>query len=271
MVGQWFVKGQKTQKQQIQAKIERSKFRSAQTQTTETNKVAGRRKALGKTDFDPFVVCTGLKPNNPTLGIPSDMDICNYFIHNHKNVADVKFATWMQNSAFVKFNSREAADTFIELDYVMFFGSEVGRTDVYTYIKNKTPQQKDEVSRMLIGKKYQAPAVIQSTSGDFYVELAGFSSKSDDIRELFMSKLNLSTKDVGKTVWEEHKDEDVGLRARFNVKVPENAVNHLVKRWNDMAISVDGQDVSAKFWVPIKGSKRKGDGSLRKLRKKKKF
>ena len=272
VVGQWFIKGQKVQKQEIQAKIERSKLRSAQTQTTETNKIASRRKALGKTDFDHIVVVTGLKPKNPTLGIPSDMDICNYFIHNHKNVDDVKFATWMQNSAFVKFNSREAADTFAELDYVMFFGSEVGRTDVYTYVKNKSPGQKDEVSRMLIGKKFQAPAALQTaTGGEFYVELAGFTNKSDDIRELFMSKLNLSTKDVGKTVWEEHKDEAIGLRAKFNVKIPENAVNHLIKRWNDMEISVEGQDISAKFWVPTKGNKRKGDGSLKKLEKKQKF
>jgi len=267
VVGQWFEKAQKAQKKEIQAKIERSKFKNAVTQTMETNKVLGRRKALGKTDFDQFVVCTGLKPKNPTLGIPSDTDICNYFIHNHKNVADVKFSTWMQNSAFVKFTSREAADTFIELDYVMFFGSDVGRTDVYTYVKNKTPQQKDEVSRMLIGKKFQAPAAAQSSSGEFYVELAGFSSKSDDVRELFMSKLNLNTKDVGKTVWEEHKDD--GLKAKFNVKIPENAVNHLIKRWNDMAISVDGQDVSAKLWV--QGNKRKGDGSLKKKGKKKKL
>ena len=145
VIGQWFINGQKVQKQEIQAKIERSKSRSAQTQTTETNKIAGRRKALGKTDFDHILVVTGLKPKNPTLGI------CNYFIHNHKNVDDVKFATWMQNSAFVKFNSREAADAFAELNYVMFFGSEVGRIDVYIYVKNKSPVQKDEVSRMLIG------------------------------------------------------------------------------------------------------------------------
>ena len=86
-----------------------------------------------------------------------------------------------------------------------------------------------------------------------------------------MSKLNLSTKDVGKTVWEEHRDEAIGLRAKFNVKIPENAVNHLIKRWNDMEISVEGQDISAKFWVPVKGNKRKGDGSLRKLKKSKKI
>ena len=64
---------------------DKSKMKHVQTQTQQDNKLINSRKyQVGKSDWDPFVVVSNIRPKNQSLGIPNDMDICNYFIHNHK-------------------------------------------------------------------------------------------------------------------------------------------------------------------------------------------
>jgi len=134
-------------------------MRTFGTQTSNSNKkLAQRMNQVGLSQWDPFIVVTGIKPKNPNLGTPSQMDVCDYFIHNHKNVLDVKFLHMDErsgHSVIVKFGSKESADRFLELDYVLFFGMELNRNLVNNYLKGKSQYQKDDVSRMLLGRKYQ--------------------------------------------------------------------------------------------------------------------
>ena len=70
-------------------------------------------------------------------------------------MVDVKFPPRGDGkTVIVKFSSKEAADTFIELDYIMFFGTELTRNIVGQYLKGKTLDQKNEISMLLLGKKY---------------------------------------------------------------------------------------------------------------------
>ena len=240
-------------------------MKNMQTQTKIDNKlVSKRRYQVGQSDWDPFVVCTNFVPKDKSLGTPNEDDICKYFIHNHKNVVDVKFPRWNEKSAFVKFSSKDAADSFLELDYVMFFSTELGRNIMGQYLKNKTHEQKNEVSMMLLDKPYVFGTVVEE-GNPFHVEFSGLQSQNDVLRSLFVNKLNLAEKDVGKITWDTAGE----VKARINVKVPEAAVNHLIGRWNSMSVSVGGQVVSAEFWVP-KGTKRHGDLLSKKERKKNK-
>ena len=162
-------------------------------------------------------------------------------------MVDVKFPPRGDGkTVIVKFNSKEAADTFIELDYIMFFGTELTRNIVGQYLKGKTLDQKNEISMLLLGKKYVF-GTFQDEGNPFYVELSGLSTKSEDLREMFISQLNLAEKDVGKTIWEPAAGNK--MNARLNLKVPEATVNHLITKWNSMDVNVDGQNVSAEFWV----------------------
>lgn len=183
----------------------------------------------------------------------------------NRNVVDVKFPPRGDGkTVIVKFNSKEAADTFIELDYIMFFGTELTRNIVGQYLKGKTLDQKNEISMLLLGKKYVF-GTFQDEGNPFYVELSGLSTKSEDLREMFISQLNLAEKDVGKPIWEPAAGNK--MNARLNLKVPEATVNHLITKWNSMDVNVDGQNVSAEFWVP-KGTKRHGDLLSKKAKKK---
>ena len=239
-------------------------IKHVQTQTKIDNKLVSKRKyQVGQSDWDPFVVCSNFVPKDKSLGTPNEDDICKYFIHNHKNVVDVKFPRWNERTAFVKFNSKDAADSFLELDYVMFFGADVGRNIMGQYLKNKTHDQKNEVSMKLLNKPYVFGTVVEE-GNPFHIEFSGLSSKNEVLRNLFVNKLNLAEKDVGKMTWETVSGE---LKARVNVKVPEAAVHHLIGRWNSMSVSVAGQEVSAEFWVP-KGTKRHGDMLSKKQKKK---
>lgn len=256
------------QKKEVQVKDNvkgKKAMKNMQTQTKIDNKlVSKRRYQVGQSDWDPFVVCTNFVPKDKSLGTPNEDDICKYFIHNHKNVVDVKFPRWNEKSAFVKFSSKDAADSFLELDYVMFFSTELGRNIMGQYLKNKTHDQKNEVSMMLLDKPYVFGTVVEE-GNPFHVEFSGLQSQNDVLRSLFVNKLNLAEKDVGKITWDTAGE----VKARINVKVPEAAVNHLIGRWNSMSVSVGGHVVSAEFWVP-KGTKRHGDLLSKKQRKKNK-
>ena len=63
---------------------------------------------MGQSDWDPFVVCTNFVPKDKSLGTPNEDDICKYFIHNHKNVVDVKFPRWNEDATF---NAEDAVPT----------------------------------------------------------------------------------------------------------------------------------------------------------------
>ena len=102
------------------------------------------------------------------MGVPSQIDVCDYFIHNHKNVQDVKFVYFNEengHTVVVKFNDKQSADRFLELDYVMFFGKELGRNVVNNYLKSKSAKQKDDFSMMLLGKKYIWGTPVEGTQG----------------------------------------------------------------------------------------------------------
>ena len=260
---------QKKEVKEVQAKGNgvkgKKSMKSAQTQTKIDNKLLSKRRyQVGQSDWDPFVVCSNFVPKDKSLGSPNEDDICKYFIHNHKNVVDVKFPRWNEKTAFIKFNSKEAADSFLELDYVMFFSTELGRNIMGQYLKNKTHDQKNEVSMMLLNKPYVFGTVVEE-GNPFHVEFSGLKSQNEVLRSLFVNKLNLAEKDVGKMTWDTAGE----VKARLNVKVPEAAVNHLIGRWNSMSVSVGGQVVSAEFWVP-KGTKRHGDLLSKKEKKKNK-
>ena len=93
------------------------------------NKVSKMRMARGANIFDLFVGVRGFNQFIKNMGKASDMDVCNYFIHNHKDVADVKFINWT-DIVFAKFKTVEAAERFCSLAYHMFFGVELTLHDV---------------------------------------------------------------------------------------------------------------------------------------------
>ena len=112
-----------------------------------------KRTNRGRNAFDIFVGVRGFNQHIRNMGKATDMDVCNYFIHNHKDVADVKFVNWT-DIVFAKFKSPEAAERFISLSYHMFYGIDLNLHDVPEFLKKKTDQQKDEVARVLLGKKF---------------------------------------------------------------------------------------------------------------------
>ena len=46
----------------------------------------------------------------------------NQYIHNHKDVADVKFVNWT-NNVFTELKTSEAADRFCSLSYHMLYAN----------------------------------------------------------------------------------------------------------------------------------------------------
>ena len=241
--------------------------KSEGSQTTERNPAIARRKNRGESVWDRFVVVGELRPSNKSLGTPNDMDICNYFLHNHRDVADVKFLSWttVPTVVVVMFSSVEAAECFLRLDYVLFYGHEVTRHDVEHFLKKKTDKQKDEMARLCLGKPYQS--ILQPPPGsDCQVELTGLSCRAPELRSLFISHLHLAEKDVGKPMWENADNEK--MKARFALKLEEDAVDFLVKKWNQLEIDVDGGRVLAEVITTKRGVKRiessKGFGKKKK-------
>ena len=230
-------------------KIDTSRFRSVESQTMFRNKQLEDRCRRGQTDWDCFVVVTELQPKNSSLGVPNEMDICNYFLHNHKHVADVKFLSWTHQAVVVKFVSEEAESVFLGLDYVMFYGTELVRKNVPVYLKSQSDNNKNEVSQMCLNKNYEMTKTGREEDTSLYVEMTGLSSQSSDIRGRFIENLNLTEKVVGKVTWENSK-------ARMVVRLPVDGVNMMIKRWNAMNVVVDGQEVTAQLWSGSRGVKR---------------
>merc|ERR1712096_87025 len=146
------------------------------------------------------------------------MDICNYFLHNHKDVTDVKFLNWTE-IVFVKFQDVAAAERFLGLTYVLFFGSDLTLNDVESFLKKKNVDQKDEVARVLLGKRFNdltnaaktaVPANGNGTnngSQTMEVELSMLPAKQNDLRNMFISELHLAEGDVGQPSWETFRPE----------------------------------------------------------------
>ena len=257
------------------AKLIPSKLKSEGSQTSERNNILARRKNRGASPWDLFVVVGDLRPQNKNLGTPNDMDICNYFLYNHREVADVKFLSWttVPPTVLVKFTSVSAAECFLGLDYVLFYGHEVVRNDVETFLKKKTEKQKEETARICLGQSYKSlPQPVSGGAGgsDCQVELSGLSSQAPELRSLFISQLHLAEMDVGKPQWVKAEGEKV--KARFALKLEENAVDFLVNKWNQLEIDVGGEKVLAELMNPQRGTKRikapsKGFGKKKKKKK----
>ena len=129
----------------------------------------------------------------------------------------------------------------------------------------KTDKQKDEMARLCLGKPYQS--ILQPPPGsDCQVELTGLSCRAPELRSLFISHLHLAEKDVGKPMWENADNEK--MKARFALKLEEDAVDFLVKKWNQLEIDVDGGRVLAEVINSKRGVKRiessKGFGKKKK-------
>jgi len=239
------------------------KSRSSQTESMVQGALAKRQKR-GSSDWDIYVAVGNLQPKMKNLGKPSDMDICNYFLHNHKDVSDVKFINWT-DIVFVKFQDVASAERFLGLSYVMFYGNELIRKDVESFLQKKNPAQKDDIAKLLLGKKFSDVATgvgsgntqinNGSNSGSLEVVLSKFPSKNNTVRELFISELHLSEGDVGQPQWVKA---DKKFTARMTVKLEENAIGYLVRKWNDLHINVEGEEVSAELANGNKGVKREG-------------
>jgi len=239
------------------------KSRSSQTEPIAQGALAKRQKR-GSSDWDIYVAVGNLQPKMKNLGKPSDMDICNYFLHNHKDVSDVKFINWT-DIVFVKFKDVASAERFLGLSYAMFYGNELHRKDVESFLQKKNPAQKEEIAKLLLGKKFgdvgtgvgagNTSTIKGSNSGSLEVVLSTFPSKNNTVRELFISELHLSEGDVGQPQWVKA---DKKFTARMTVKLEENAIGYLVRKWNDLHINVEGEEVSAEVVNGIKGGKREG-------------
>jgi len=233
------------------------------------NPLLAKRKGRGAGVFDKYVGVNGLATPIKNMGVASDLDICNYFIQNHKDVTDVKFFEWTK-SVFVRFKTVAAAERFIGLSYVLFYGVELSMMDVELFFKNKkrTPKQKEELASILLNKrvsdvKLRAESESEenqeqaATKG--IVELAGMQAKQPKIRERFIEELNLNQQEVGQAQWV--KDQK-GFKATLMVKLDEDAIGYLVKKWNDMNITVEGETVQAALT-----NKKQGGGVKRVNRK----
>merc|ERR1712226_461372 len=68
----------------------------------------------------------------------------------------------------------------------------------------------------------------------------------EGIRDILIENLHLDKDDVGHPRWMKASGED-GFRARFTIKLEENAIGYLVKKWNDLNITVAGETVKAEL------------------------
>ena len=96
-----------TEKEKEAREVKSTKVKVEGSQTIVMNKIIARRRNRGESPWDLFVVVGDLRPSNRNLGTPNDMDICNYFLYNHRDVADVKFLSWttVPPVVIVKFTS----------------------------------------------------------------------------------------------------------------------------------------------------------------------
>merc|ERR1719376_828248 len=103
------------------------------------------------------------------------------------------------------------------------------------FCKKKNPAQKEEIAKLLLGKKLgdvgtgvgagNTSTIKGSNSGSLEVVLSTFPSKNNTVRELFISELHLSERDVGQPQWVKA---DKKFTARMTVKLEENAIGYLV-------------------------------------------
>jgi len=224
-----------------------------------TNPILRKRFNRGSNVFDCFVGVRGFAQHIKNMGKASDMDVCNYFIHNHKDVADVKFFNWTE-IVFAKFKSVEAAERFIGLSYHMFYGVDLALHDLVDFLKKKTDHQKEDVAKILLNKKFNKSMLEGKGGGQANgngatngtgaggrqeVELAGFKNKQvgQGIRGLFVENLHLDEEVVGQPNW--IKGSGASFKARLQIKLEDSAISYLVKKWNEMEIAVEGDAVTA--------------------------
>jgi len=220
------------------------------------NPILRKRSNRGANAFDCFVGVRGFAQHIKNMGKASDMDVCNYFIHNHKDVADVKFFNWTE-IVFAKFKSVEAAERFIGLSYHMFYGVDLALHDVVEFLKKKSDHQKEDVAKILLNKKFNKSMMEGNgqangngtTNGagnrQKEIELVGFKSKQagQGIRGLFVENLHLDEEVVGQPKWV--KGSGGTDKARLHIKLEDSAIGYLVKKWNELEINVEGDAVTA--------------------------
>merc|ERR1719285_1159604 len=223
------------------------------------NPLLRKRSNRGANAFDLFVGVRGFAQHIKNMGKASDMDVCNYFIHNHKDVADVKFFNWTE-IVFAKFKRVEAAERFIGLSYHMFYGVDLALHDLVDFLKKKTDHQKEDVAKILLNKKFNKSMLEGKGGGQANgngatngtgaggrqeVELAGFKNKQvgQGIRGLFVENLHLDEEVVGQPNW--IKGSGASFKARLQIKLEDSAISYLVKKWNEMEIAVEGDAVTA--------------------------
>jgi len=241
----------KEKKKENKEKQEPKKAEEKPAVVVPQNPLLAKRKNRGPGVFDKFVGVNGLATPIKNMGVASDIDICNYFIQNHKDVVDVKFLEWTK-SVFVMFKSVEAAERFVGLAYVLFYGVELSLMDVELFYKNKkrTPKQKEDLASVLLGKKTADLKLRAEEDMDTQeqaatkgvVELAAFPTKQPKIRERFIEELNLNQQEVGQAQWVK---DPKGFKATLMLKLDEDAISFLVKKWNNMNITVEGETVQA--------------------------
>merc|ERR1712241_843814 len=190
--------------------------------TAPTNPILRKRFNRGSNVFDCFVGVRGFAQHIKNMGKASDMDVCNYFIHNHKDVADVKFFNWTE-IVFAKFKSVEAAERFIGLSYHMFYGVELALHDLVDFLKKKTDHQKEDVAKILLNKKFNK-SMLEGKGGG-------------------QANGNGATNGTGAGGRQEA--ERAGFKARLQIKLEDSAISYLVKKWNEMEIAVEGDAVTA--------------------------
>merc|ERR1712088_551591 len=227
--------------------------------TAPVNPILRKRFNRGSNVFDCFVGVRGFAQHIKNMGKASDMDVCNYFIHNHKDVADVKFFNWTE-IVFAKFKSVEAAERFIGLSYHMFYGVDLALHDVVEFLKKKSDHQKEDVAKILLNKKFNKSMMEGhgqangngTTNGAGAgkvqeVELVGFKNKQvgQGIRGLFVENLHLDEEVVGQPNW--IKGSGASFKARLQIKLEDSAISYLVKKWNEMEIAVEGDAVTAEI------------------------
>lgn len=224
------------------------------------NPMLRKRHNRGANAFDCFVGVRGFAQHIKNMGKASDMDVCNYFIHNHKDVADVKFFNWTE-IVFAKFKSVEAAERFIGLSYHMFYGVDLALHDVVEFLKKKSDHQKEDVAKILLNKKFNKSMMDGhgqangngTTNGagavnrQKEVQLIGFKNKQagQGIRGLFVENLHLDEEVVGQPKWV--KGSGGSDKACLHIKLEDSAIGYLVKKWNELEINVEGDAVTAEF------------------------
>jgi hypothetical protein len=233
------------------------KVKEAPAKPLPTNHILRKRAIRGRNIFDVYIGVRGFNQFVQSMGKPTDMDLCNYFIHNHVDVADVKFLNFT-DIVFAKFRTVDAAEAFISLKYHVFYGNQLKLVDVPDFLRMKSDLQKNEVGKVLLGKRF----------GDFMLEgkggeggapaapttpemvLIGLKSKQsvESIKDLIHKNLHLEKEDIGQIKYV--KGSGTTSNARIALKLDANAVGYFVKKWNDEEVSIAGETVKAEYSGP---------------------